>query len=635
MNNAPGAATRDESQSKLIDSHIRLISGSENEFRDDESSQAMDAIAPPGSVSLHHGSESSLRSSSETTDQQRRQLEASQHSTIRSEWAFEIIASVCSILCFIALITVLEVSRGKEPQFWLGGRITLNGLVALISAIARASIMVSVAASLSQLKWNRFAHESAESSQCLLGDLSRYDKASRGPWGSFKLLVRPHIGLGMVGALITISTLAFDFFAQQVTIVHYRSTALSNGTLPGAISRSEEYSRADKNGISVISIPDSTATAAMHNAILNPQTIIPPPAQCSSGDCTWPAVSSLAVCGACTDISDTVVYVCRTQPGYYQNCTYTIPEGNLTYSLTKINATWAHYGNDALKMYELSDQASVYNDAAIGYIKKYVVVDSTYRFSNQIEAHTCALWWCVQTYHNSVQRGVHTEEIVATYNKADQALTSSSAYTTYSNITGFSDADANVPAGTNFSWSIWTTFAYEQTSFFESTTAYPSTAIFGEWEYRDDWGRYLMKETNWSSFTERMAMSMTNNIRATGKAATPESRYQGQTWAQLPYIHVRWAWLAFPASLILASIGLLLACMWDTKRKRMPTWKDDALALLFCRTDPDISDYFTNKSACETEPVLLDLSEVIPIMRRARTQSDTEMMSINHDETVV
>lgn len=58
-------------------------------------------------------------------------------------------------------------------------------------------------------------------------------------------------GLGMVGALITISTLAFDFFAQQVTVVHYRSTALSNGTHPGIIIRSEEYSQFDNNGISV------------------------------------------------------------------------------------------------------------------------------------------------------------------------------------------------------------------------------------------------------------------------------------------------------------------------------------------------------------------------------------------------
>lgn len=384
----------------------------------------------------------------------------------------------------------------------------------------------------------------------------------------------------------------------------------------------------------------------MVNAIINPQTIISPSVQCSSGDCTWPDVSSLAICGGCTDISDTVVYVCRTEPHFYQNCTYHIPEGNYTYSSSKINATWARYGDEALKMHELrfsssqgpttaGNQGSVYNETAIGYIKKFIVVDSTYRFSNQIQAHTCALWWCVQTYHNSVQGGVHTEAIVNTFSKADQVFYGSATSSWYSNVTGYLDEEVDVPAGTNFSWSLMTAKAYEQTDFFESTTAFPSTAIPGEWYYRDDLGRYLMKETDWNMFIGRVAMSMTNNVRATGTASTPSSRYQGQTWSQLPYVHVRWAWLAFPASVIIASIVLLLACMRDTKRKQMPTWKDDALALLFCQTDPDLSDYFTSKIACEKQPVVLDTSEVIPVMKGARTQLDTEMTSMNHSETVV
>jgi len=55
----------------------------------------------------------------------------------------------------------------------------------------------------------------------------------------------------MIGAVITISTLAFDFFAQQVTVVNYKSIPLVNGTVPGDITRSETYNRSDKNGLSI------------------------------------------------------------------------------------------------------------------------------------------------------------------------------------------------------------------------------------------------------------------------------------------------------------------------------------------------------------------------------------------------
>ena len=108
------------------------------------------------------------------------------------DWAFELAAITFSIICFISLVVLLGVSRGKEQRFWLDGHITLNGLVALIATFTRASIMVSVAASISQLKWSRLANDPAGSKLCPLGDIGRYDSASRGPWGSFKLLIKPH-----------------------------------------------------------------------------------------------------------------------------------------------------------------------------------------------------------------------------------------------------------------------------------------------------------------------------------------------------------------------------------------------------------------------------------------------------------
>lgn len=104
-------------------------------------------------------------------------------------WFFEILASVLSLGCFFALVVVLVVSDGKEQQRWLSDRLSLNGLVALLTTFTRASMMVSVAAALAQLKWVCFHPPSNGNHRPTeLQYLDTLDQASRGPYGSAKLI---------------------------------------------------------------------------------------------------------------------------------------------------------------------------------------------------------------------------------------------------------------------------------------------------------------------------------------------------------------------------------------------------------------------------------------------------------------
>lgn len=106
-------------------------------------------------------------------------------------WNFEIAASVVSVASFTGLIILLVVSQGKQQQSWLNGKITLNGLIALITTINKASAMVAVTASLSQLKWNMIAQGKSQKPRLQpLSYIARFDSASRGPWGSLLLLWR-------------------------------------------------------------------------------------------------------------------------------------------------------------------------------------------------------------------------------------------------------------------------------------------------------------------------------------------------------------------------------------------------------------------------------------------------------------
>lgn len=104
-------------------------------------------------------------------------------------WIYEWAAVAVSVACFICLVVVLHKSNGKEQTRWLYDRLTLNGLIALLSTFIRASMMIAVGACLSQMKWNIFASgdEGAWAGR-RVGDMDIFDQASRGPMGSLKLL---------------------------------------------------------------------------------------------------------------------------------------------------------------------------------------------------------------------------------------------------------------------------------------------------------------------------------------------------------------------------------------------------------------------------------------------------------------
>lgn len=100
-------------------------------------------------------------------------------------WCLDIIAVLISFVSLGAIIGILVAYDGKSQSAWPSDVLTINGLVAILATICRGSFMVSVASALSQEKWNRF-----EGSKNTLAEFSLFDGASRGSWGSLKLLSR-------------------------------------------------------------------------------------------------------------------------------------------------------------------------------------------------------------------------------------------------------------------------------------------------------------------------------------------------------------------------------------------------------------------------------------------------------------
>ena len=98
-------------------------------------------------------------------------------------WILEILSLLASISAIAAIVGVLAHFNGQSLPHW-PEQITLNTLVALLSALATASIAAPLSSGLSQLKWIRFkgAHRP-------LTDMVLFDDASRGVYGAIKLLI--------------------------------------------------------------------------------------------------------------------------------------------------------------------------------------------------------------------------------------------------------------------------------------------------------------------------------------------------------------------------------------------------------------------------------------------------------------
>jgi hypothetical protein len=58
------------------------------------------------------------------------------------------------------------------------------------------------------------------------------------------------------------------------------------------------------------------------------------------------------------------------------------------------------------------------------------------------------------------------------------------------------------------------------------------------------------------------------------------------------YMKLQWAWIAFPASLLVLAIAFLALTVWHTRKSRRPTrqtgaWKSSSLAVLFGGLDEE------------------------------------------------
>ncbi|KAH8156287.1 hypothetical protein CIB48_g11962 [Xylaria polymorpha] len=376
-------------------------------------------------------------------------------STRGSGWAWEYAALALSAIAVTALVILLAYIDNLRLSHWTLS-ISSTTAISILAAIARASLGFAISSCLGQAKWNWFRKRS----DTVLA-FDRFDDASRGPWGSFWLIVwvRAYHSVA-IGAAVTIVLLAFEPFFQAI-LSFDGSIASSEPALAARIGRSEVFDAGTyftyhdpiatmilpSNETIVldgyISRPDLGMVSALNSGFYNISGVKTQTASftCPTANCTWSPFTTLAICSACNIVTDHLKREKKEGQSLgglrdhvadlYTNWTInSLPDVNLT----NISSEKAVLGNNNILQSQLLTATRLTNPqhtisfknltnmittvqilkAAEGYIKGDAIWDDT-----SVTATECALYFCTNAYNSSVKQGELHEKIIASRSERD------------------------------------------------------------------------------------------------------------------------------------------------------------------------------------------------------------------------
>lgn len=167
-------------------------------------------------------------------------------------WAAEIITMSLAILLTAAIIGILAWMDG-EPYFetWRVP-LSINTVLAILTAALSAASLHAVSSAIGQLKWIEF-----KTRRRTLKMWEVYDSCSRGPMGALEALYRLPGSILLLGTLVTLGSVTIGTFTQQTVALVPRNVTTPD---PGAavIKFAMDYNTFPKqNGLGFWHNPDS------------------------------------------------------------------------------------------------------------------------------------------------------------------------------------------------------------------------------------------------------------------------------------------------------------------------------------------------------------------------------------------
>ncbi|KAK8005703.1 hypothetical protein PG990_011740 [Apiospora arundinis] len=529
-------------------------------------------------------------------------------------WWWEILAPSCMIGLVVILANIDNIPLSR---WWLP--IQPNSLIAVLTTLAKSSMMLTVASCISQLKWGHYSRHPRN-----LVDLETFDDASRGPWGSATLLwllsFRVPILVTSGLAFVTIVSLGIDPCAQQVLEFPCLTTPLENvtaeiGTANQYFSKGMREKFPERNFVFVPNADLLHLQASIINSVVGtvfqPHVSCPPPAT----HCYWDEFATLGICSDFRDVSSIAEANC-TKPDEEgrMTCAYNFPgKPDDTYLGSSISAVGMTWNPEKSKMKDLNDSTMLFRSSfdlggmthwplfgAFAAVKALEMGHPTNSNGTDmkpppVQMSYAEFGWCEQRYQNvtatrggmltdNVRRTTERLSLMESLAQSDDAGNKMGAnYLSYIanstgqvyNISGM--ARAMLPKLLN--------------SLFETSVKNINYRPDFHQNTQLDLGSALLNSPL-DKVTADISAALTNQIRS----VDPGDNYnattvKGKAVYDETYIRVRWPWIILPLVEITLSAVLLLASIMATSG--MPLWKTSSLAFLISgRWEEDNFDNF-------------------------------------------
>ncbi|CAM1508163.1 Fc.00g050110.m01.CDS01 [Cosmosporella sp. VM-42] len=576
---------------------------------------------PPGqeeSSNHPHPEQQYTRPSAPIPDSQQRQ--GPKAVAILSLWRYELLSLLFSILAFVAIIIFLRVYEGKTLSQW-GLPISLNAVVSILAGVFKGSIAIPITEGISQLKWIWFSNQYRS-----LADIEVYDLASRGPWGSFLLIVnqfarRQRSYLASLGALVLIIALAVDPFSQAM--VDYRS-CLRRSSSPAAIPRATNYNAFGTHQSAGEQSLDAPMQLAVYLGLLDPpaNSSTSVVADCPTRNCTFPSdqgvtFSTLSMCHSCLDLTDTVANHSRIW-------NFSLPGGLSLTPPTLLTTSIAPVGESMWDKTTLM----AFDALTLRYIDPSCMHNATCEMKPF--AFSCSLTPCLKTYAANFTSAYQEKELSTTTlgynplirdfslavnrtlyngtwsdcNPTDQQTQTNSVEVfvdnstvvgdsreLYKNITGTEPAILWYPPECVYVHGILATGAVEDfvSSFFDEEevdfASIPAANTGPAW-LQILWNNGSADLESVDAFVGGIATSMGGQIRKNPVDGDDGNSVLGQAWHTETCIVVHWGFLSFLAALLALELVFFVAVMVVNQLSRWNgDWKSSALPLLFHSLD--------------------------------------------------
>lgn len=355
----------------------------------------------------------------------------------------------------------------------------------------------------------------------------------------------------------------------------------------------------------------------MLNALIaapNEREVNLPEFMCSTGNCTWPPVATLAFCSRCTDISAQLVVVCEewTQNranDRVQQCTARLPGG------TGVESVTANSRSEILMNTTITEDNTKVVMQSVRVLPRTLEErgttepGTTFRAPATISNFTateCTLDLCVMSIQPSVRQGVYSETVLDTFTEPapDKVRWDrrhlrppwgpERGIDPAANVSfGFSEdvaIDFYLTAGTG----IFQNFAGEVSSTGQVETSGTQDIVMALFS-----ANYTTPEAcgrpNGDAFacavrgmTDALTKTLRNSgVLANGTGAGDAYLARGRAETVATFVRVRWAWIVLPAAVWALGLAAWAVVAVQTYRMRLPKWRDDPLPLVFLYRDGD------------------------------------------------